>query len=329
MGGFRTMTQRATTKRSVGSNADAGGRAAQLEPESSPSNVILPVDPATANTKLQELDQLLRALPSAVVAYSGGVDSAFLAYMAHRALGDRLLAVTADSPSLARADLNAAIEFAREVGFAHRIIPTSELDDERYARNGPDRCYFCKVALMDILEAIRNAGVADEILVGVNVDDLSDHRPGQAAVQKRGGRWPMVDVGLAKTEIRWLAHELGLSVWNKASGACLASRLAYGVRVTSSALERVESAEAALRHLPLKRQIRVRDQGSNLARIEVQLEDIATVVSAREEVVTALKLAGFRFITLDLEGYRQGSHNLTLGERDRHRPNAINGGRKA
>lgn len=303
-------------------------------PDSTPNKMISQVHRAAANSKLQELDELLRSLPSAVVAYSGG-DSAFLAYVAHRALGDRLIAVTADSPSLARADLNDAIEFARGVGMAHRIIPTAELEDERYARNGPDRCYFCKLALMDILEAIRLAGIESEILVGVNVDDLTDHRPGQAAVQRRGGRWLMVEVGMTKAEIRWLAHELGLSVWNKPSGACLASRLAYGVRVTSSALDRVESVETALRRLPLKNQIRVRDQGSNLARIEVQLEDIATVVSAREEVVRALKRAGFRFITLDLEGYRQGSHNLTLGqpEPQRHEaagsPNMTTGGRKA
>lgn len=265
--------------------------------------------------KLAALRQWLGSLPSAVVAFSGGADSSLLAYVAHQALGERSLAVTADSPSLARSELEDAVAFCGRFGLRHQVVQTQELHDERYARNGDDRCYFCKSALMDVLSGIAAATGASEILVGVNLDDLDDYRPGQRAVQERGGRWPLVAAELSKAEIRWLSNELGLPTWRKPAAACLASRLAYGVPVTLQALRRVEAAEAALRRLGFPGQVRVRDQGGDLARIELEVDRLELVMLHREEVIAGLKRAGFRVVTLDLEGYRQGSHNLSLGRR--------------
>jgi pyridinium-3,5-biscarboxylic acid mononucleotide sulfurtransferase len=264
-------------------------------------------------SKLTRLHQLLGGLDSAVVAFSGGVDSSFLAFMAHQALGNRSLAVTADSASLARSELREACAFTRRFAIRHRVVATTEQDDERYVRNGPDRCFFCKTALMDVLEALRVAAGTSEILVGVNLDDLGDHRPGQEAVATRGGRWPLVEVGLSKADIRLLSRELGLPTWNKPSMACLASRIAYGVPVTRAALRRVEAAEEALRGLGLTGDVRVRDQGRDLARIEASPEWFGLVLERRHEVIDELRGAGFRYVTLDLEGYRQGSHNAALG----------------
>jgi uncharacterized protein len=272
------------------------------------------VDERVARSKLAALHRLLASLPSAVVAFSGGADSAFLAFLAHQALGRRALAVTADSPSLARSELEDAISFARRFGLRHQVVPTTELEDPRYVANRGDRCYFCKSALMDALEAIARALGPGEVLVGVNLDDLGDHRPGQAAVRERGGRWPLVEVGLSKAEVRWLSRELGLPTWDKPAAACLSSRIAYGVPVTPEALARVEASEAALRRLGFCGQVRVRDQGRDLARIEVDLEQLPRVLDRRGEVVEALKAAGFTFVTLDLEGYRMGSHNAGLRE---------------
>jgi uncharacterized protein len=267
----------------------------------------------SARGKLACLHRLLGSFGSAVIAFSGGVDSAFLAFMAHQALGDQALAVTADSPSLARAELRDAVEFARQLGIRHRVIPTFELQDKAYARNSADRCYFCKKALMQALAAIRaQATDAAEILVGVNVDDLGDYRPGQQAVQEKGGRWPLVEVGLSKAEIRWLSKELGLPTWDRPAAACLSSRLAYGVPVTVAALRRIEAAEEALRDLGLTGQMRVRDQGGDLARIELDPDTFDQVLARRTQIITALRTAGFLFVTLDLEGYRQGSHNRSL-----------------
>jgi uncharacterized protein len=236
--------------------------------------------------------------------------------MAHQALGDQALAVTADSASLARSELRDAVAFAARFGLRHRVVPTSELEDEAYLRNSGDRCYFCKSALMHALEAISSqAAGATEILVGVNTDDLGDHRPGQQAVRERGGRWPLVEVGLSKAEIRWLSRELGLPTWDKPAAACLSSRIAYGVPVTPAALRRIETSEAALKELGLSGRVRVRDQGNDLARIEVDPDCFGLVMERRREVAAALKDAGFVFVTLDLEGYQQGSHNLTLQRR--------------
>jgi uncharacterized protein len=273
------------------------------------------VDERTARDKLARLRRLLAGMDGAVVAYSGGADSTFLAFVAHQSLGRRSCAVTADSPSLARSELREATELARRLGLRHQVVTTGELDDERYVRNAGDRCYFCKDALMRALRAISAAGGHREILVGVNLDDLGDHRPGQRAVEQLGGRWPLVDVGLAKAEIRWLSRELGLPTWDKPAAACLSSRLAYGVPVTAAALRRVELAERSLRALGLATgQLRVRDQGGELARIELDEAALEQALRRRTEIVAALKTAGFLHVTLDLEGYRQGSHNAVLLE---------------
>jgi uncharacterized protein len=273
------------------------------------------VDERTARDKLARLHRMLASMEGAVVAFSGGADSAFLAFMAHQALGQRACAVTADSSSLARSELRDAIAFARRLGLRHQIVATGELDDERYVRNSGDRCYFCKDALMRALQAINASSVQGEVLVGVNLDDLGDHRPGQRAVEQLGGRWPLVDVGLSKPEIRWLSRELDLPTWDKPAAACLSSRLAYGVPVTARALRRIEQAEQALQTLGLAAgQLRVRDQGADLARIETDTTILEQVLQRRTEIVAALKAAGFLYVTLDLEGYRQGSHNAVLVE---------------
>jgi uncharacterized protein len=279
------------------------------------------VEERPARDKLAALHRLLGSMDSALVAFSGGADSAFLAFMAHQALGDQALAVTADSASLARSELRDAIAFAARFGLRHRVVPTSELEDEAYLRNSGDRCYFCKSALMRALEAISSqAAGTTEILVGVNTDDLGDHRPGQQAVRERGGRWPLVEAGLSKAEIRWLSRELGLPTWDKPAAACLSSRIAYGVPVTPAALRRIETSEAALKELGLSGRVRVRDQGNDLARIEVDPDCFGLVMERRREVAAALKDAGFVFVTLDLEGYQQGSHNLTLQRRPQPQP---------
>ena len=266
-----------------------------------------------AHDKLDQLNTLLRSQRSTVVAFSGGADSAFLAFCAHQELGQRALAVTADSASLARSELAEAVDFARRFGLRHQVVTTWELEDDRYVRNAGDRCYFCKSALMDALESIVAVAGEGQILLGINVDDLGDYRPGQAAVQERRGRCPMVEVGLSKAEIRWLSRELGLPTWDKPAAACLSSRIAYGVPVTPEALRRIEAAERVLAASGLSGSTRVRDQGGGLARIEVEPRQFELVMGRRAQIVEGLRQAGFTFVTLDLEGYRMGSHNRALG----------------
>jgi uncharacterized protein len=278
-----------------------------------PSSDVKLIDSVALQGKLDALQGILKGFGSgAIVAFSGGADSAFLVYCAHAALGDKALAVTADSASLARSELADASEFAARFGIRHEIVPTDELNDERYTRNASDRCYFCKDVLMRALLAIRGSLRGAEILVGVNVDDLGDYRPGQAAVRRLGGRCPLVEAGLTKSEIRLLSRELGLPTWNRPAAACLSSRIAYGVPVTVDALRRIEKSEAALKVLGLGGQLRVRDHGAGIARIEVDVEQLGSLMLHREAIVEGLKTAGFVFVTLDLEGYRMGSHNAGL-----------------
>jgi uncharacterized protein len=261
--------------------------------------------------KLGDLRRVLGDFPEAVVAFSGGVDSSFLAVVAHRVMGTRMIAAIADSPSIPRHELQEATRFAHRHAIALETIRTGEVDDPRYRENTAARCGFCKDALLDGLTA--HPGLAGRtLLLGVNADDLHDHRPGQAVARKRGARFPLAEVGLSKADIRSLSRELGLETWDKPAAACLASRIAYGVPVTPDALARVERAEEHLRSLGMSGDVRVRDQGANLARIEVDPTRFEDVLAARTEIVEGLREAGFRYVTMDLEGFRSGSNNLAL-----------------
>jgi uncharacterized protein len=269
------------------------------------------VNASSARKKLGRLRLILSDIPDAVVGYSGGVDSSLLAVVARDAIGHALTAVIADSPSLPRRELSEAVGFARRHDIRLQIVRTNEMEDPRYRRNGADRCAFCKEALT---EAVLSHPAFREgtLLLGVNVDDLGDHRPGQRAAQRRGARFPLAEAGLEKAEVRALARELSLETWDKPAAACLASRLAYGVPVSEQALKRIERAEESLRLLGLAGDVRVRDQGQDLARIEVGSDRFDHVMAHRVEIVEVIRDAGFRYVTLDLEGFRSGSHNLVL-----------------
>ncbi|MGH2705860.1 MAG: ATP-dependent sacrificial sulfur transferase LarE [Actinomycetota bacterium] len=265
------------------------------------SGVVSPVH------KLHALGAALAGLPGAVVAYSGGADSAFLAEVAYRRLGRRSVAVTADSASLPRRELAAAAGLAWSRGWRHRIVRTAELGDERYAANPLDRCAFCKSSLMDRLEPIaRRLGVP--VLIGTNLDDLGDWRPGQAVATRRGARQPLVDAGFSKEEVRAASMVLGLRTAQKPASACLASRIAYGVRVTASALERVERAEDLLLARGFS-VVRVRDLGGNRCRVEVGVDEVPRLEAWGEDLVPELEALGFVQVELDRRGYRQGSLN--------------------
>lgn len=266
-----------------------------------------------ATDKLARLRTLLQGFDTAIVAYSGGADSAFLADVAHEVLGERTTAVTAVSASLAPEEREAARRLATERGWRHREVATAELGRPEYVRNEPDRCYHCKTELFDVLGRLA-AGEATPVLVGTNLDDTADHRPGQRAARERGVRAPLLEAGLTKEEIRALSRERGLATWDKPASACLASRIAYGIEVTAERLDRVARAESFLRSLGLE-QLRVRDHG-DLARIEVPPDRVAGVASdeVRSRVSSFLRELGFRYVTLDLEGFRSGSMNAALLE---------------
>ena len=264
---------------------------------------------AALDRKKRSLEEVLRSMDGVVVAYSGGVDSSFLAAMAHSALGDRALAVTAVSPSLARRELDAARELATTNGWSHRVVGTHEVGREEYARNDADRCYWCKSELFEVLSPIA-AELGAEIAVGTNLDDLGDHRPGLRAANERSVRAPLVEVGLAKHEIRTLAAELELPTADKPASPCLASRFAYGVRVTPEGLRRIDRAEEFIRSLGFE-VLRVRDHG-DLARVEVPVEDLPRAAGLAEEISRELTQLGFKHVSLDLRGFRSGSLNEVL-----------------
>ena len=259
--------------------------------------------------ELSRLRRLLEDLDGAVVAFSGGADSALLAYVAHEVLGDRALAVTAVSPSLPDAEREACAELAADWGLRWKSVETDELDNPDYVRNDGDRCYWCKDALLAALAPIAEAEGA-AVLLGVNVDDLDDHRPGQRAALEHGATFPLVEAGFTKACVREVSRELGLSTWDKPAAACLASRLPYGTTVTLGRLAAVEQAEAALRALGFAA-LRVRHHG-DVARIEVPEGDIDAVVAARAAVVEAVTGAGYRWAALDLAGLRSGGFNQLL-----------------
>lgn len=258
------------------------------------------------------LDDHLRALGRTLVAYSGGVDSAFLAWAAHQALGDNMLAVIADSPSLARAQLADATAFAGEQGIPLEIIVTSELDRPEYARNDASRCFHCKDELFTTMEAFRSQHGFDAIAYGVNLDDQSDFRPGQKAAEQHRVAAPLRQARLTKQEIRELSRAAGLRVWDKPASACLSSRIEYGREVTREALSVVEQGEDRLHALGF-RQVRVRHHG-DIVRIEIAREELARALSPEMagEFTRIFKALGFKFVTLDLEGFRSGSMNTLL-----------------
>jgi len=260
--------------------------------------------------KLIRLRAILAGLGSVAVAYSGGTDSAFVLAIARDALGERALALTADSPSVPRAELDAARALAGSLGVQHVILPTAELDDPAYRANTPDRCYFCKSNYLDELLAYASAHGYPYLVDGANADDLGDYRPGQKAARERGVRSPLQEAGLTKAEIRTLARERGLSNWDKPAAACLASRIPYGTPVTAETLAQIEAAEEHLHRLGF-RQVRVRHHGS-VARLELEPANLARAVELREDIVAALQEVGFAYVTLDLAGFRSGSMNLTL-----------------
>lgn len=257
--------------------------------------------------KLGDLHRALEAYGGAVVAFSGGVDSTLVAAAAARALGGRALAVTAVSPSLPPGELAEARRIAREIGIRHRSVRTSEMDDPAYLANGPDRCYRCKNELYGMLRRVADDEAVPVVASGANVDDLGDVRPGLLAAHEHGVRHPLVETGFTKRDVREASRELGLPTWDKPQSACLSSRIPFGVRITVEELSRVGRAERALKDLGF-RQVRVRVHG-DVVRVEVEPKDLARAVELRERVTAALTSLGYRFVALDLEGFRSGSMN--------------------
>jgi pyridinium-3,5-biscarboxylic acid mononucleotide sulfurtransferase len=260
----------------------------------------------------------LKALGRLIVAYSGGVDSAYLAFAAHRVLGADMLAVIADSPSLPRTALQEAIAFAEGHAIALQVVATAEMDRAEYVRNDAARCFHCKDELFDLLEKIRDRNGYHAIAYGVNLDDQSDFRPGQQAARQHGVVAPLLEAELNKAEIRELARQSGLGVWNKPAAACLSSRIEYGRAVTTEALTAVEQGEEALRALGF-RQLRVRHHGE-IVRVEIDRSELARALDPKMAAAFTkiFKALGFKFVTLDLEGFRSGSMNSLLPVADLH-----------
>jgi uncharacterized protein len=260
-------------------------------------------------TRLDRARAIVRDLGSVLIAYSGGVDSTLLLKLALDELGDRAVAVLASSPAYPESEQKEARDLAGSLGARLVEVSTSEVELEAYARNNPDRCFHCKEELFDTLEPVqRQLGLAS-LAYGATADDAGDHRPGHGSAIRRGVRFPLLEAGLGKPEIRAAARELGLSNWNKPSFACLSSRIPHGTQVTVQALRQIEAAEDALKGLGFK-QVRVRHHG-DVARIEVDGAEIGRLVAERDRVVDAVRKAGYRFVSADLEGYATGSLNRT------------------
>lgn len=267
------------------------------------------IDAALA-ARATRLTALIAELPGAAVAFSGGVDSAVVARAAALTLGRRAVAVTADSPSVPRAELDAARELAGRIGIRHVVIHTAEFDDPKYSRNAGDRCYHCKQELYSRVRRELPALGVGVILSGANLDDLGDYRPGLAAAAEHRVRHPLQETGFTKSDVRALARHWGLAVWDKPASPCLASRIAPGLAVTPERTRRVEGAEAFLRELGF-RECRVRYHEGDLARVEVPAEELPRLAAAptRSELVRRLRELGFRYVALDLDGFRSGSLN--------------------
>jgi pyridinium-3,5-biscarboxylic acid mononucleotide sulfurtransferase len=265
-----------------------------------------------AIAKERRLIDSLRSVDSLLVAFSGGADSAYLAWTAHKALGDRVLSVTALSASFSRHDREQAERFVRESGIRHEFIATHEFENPLYVANNADRCYHCKDELFDRMKALATARNFHAIAYGINADDSRDFRPGHRAAHEHRVLAPLLDAALSKPEIRWLSQRAGLATWDRPASACLSSRVPYGTEVTPELMDRIDRAEAALRDIGF-RQFRVRSHGE-LARIEFAQDELSRGLepAVTRQILAGVKQAGFSIVTIDLEGYRQGSLNSLL-----------------
>jgi pyridinium-3,5-biscarboxylic acid mononucleotide sulfurtransferase len=270
------------------------------------------VSQLSADEKEQLLRKRLAELPSLIVALSGGADSAYLAWAAHSAIGDRALSVTALSPSYSAHDRSVVEDFVRQLGVPHEFIETHEMENPNYKANAADRCYFCKDELFSVLDVLAQQRGFSGVAYGINADDTSDFRPGHRAASEHRVLSPLLDAGLRKAEIRHLSQRAGLPTWDRPASACLASRLPYGTEVTPERLALVERGEAALRDLGFQQfRVRLHDK---LARVEIAPDELPRAMSPEmvASIATRLKAVGFAYVALDLEGYRQGSLNEGL-----------------
>jgi len=269
-------------------------------------------DSRTLESKQEALFNAVAQIGSVIIAYSGGADSAYLTWAAHRVLGDRALAITADSPSLPESHKRDPEEFARTWGIRHEYVATREFENPDYLKNSRDRCFHCKDELFTVLDELAKQRNFAHVIYGVNVDDLGDYRPGQRAAKIHRVKAPLVDAGLTKTEIRELSRRAGLTTWDRPASACLSSRIPYGTAVTIENVKTVEKGEEAIRALGF-RQFRVRFHG-DLVRIEIAPEELPQALHAEtaRSFTAIFKPLGFHYVTLDLEGYRQGSLNEAL-----------------
>jgi uncharacterized protein len=274
--------------------------------------------PTTTEERRILVEDILFSCGSVLVACSGGVDSVLLAAVAAKVLGDKAVAATAVSPSLAAGELEDARAAAAAAGIRHLEVPTAELDNPAYAANTPDRCFYCKDTAYGTFSALAHREGIAVVVDGTNADDAGDFRPGRRAAREHGVRSPLAEAGMTKQEIRDWARELGLEVWDKPAAACLSSRVPYGSPVTLEKLTRIDRAEAALKALGF-RQCRVRDHGS-VARIEVEAAMLERLLEMRGEVSAALRAAGFDYVALDLEGFRSGSMNEVISPENHHNP---------